>query len=66
MPSAGSRSSRPFTLALEVEIGVGLTLVLLLVGAWRFPESVTHGPLSPAGTLLSYSSRPTTQQIAFL
>jgi hypothetical protein len=28
-------------------------LVLLLVGAWRFPESVTHGPLSPAGTFLA-------------
>jgi hypothetical protein len=36
---------------MEVEIGVGLTLVLLLVAAWRFPESVTRGPLSPAGTV---------------
>lgn len=51
MPSAGSRSSRPFTLGMEIEIGVGLTLVLLVVGAWRFPESVTHDLFSPAGTL---------------
>jgi hypothetical protein len=38
---------------MEMEIGVGLTLVLLLVGAWRFPESVTHGALSPAGTIVA-------------
>ena len=53
MLSAGSRSSRSFTLGMEVEIGVGLTLVLLLVGAWRFPESVTQGLLSPAGTVVA-------------
>jgi hypothetical protein len=41
------------TLGLEVELAVGLTLVLLFVGAWRFSESVTHGPLSPAGTLVA-------------
>jgi hypothetical protein len=36
-----------------MEFGVGLTLLLLLVGAWRFPESVTHGVLSPAGTFVA-------------